>query len=423
MSLGVEQPTFSREVEAGDCGIKWIDFSDRFQDERLREAASVNIVVGGVPEFSERQDIFFNAIAMPYTQGYRRRYSVTYYRQRANNDLQDPYGTVYLDRGLLERRLTKNGWSLDDLMRNRRTWLRQNLINAQTEMLDHISRSEGWNPAKAIWTSGYVHKAEKFLAETDILCRAFSAEGIDEIPFIKEGRQLIIHLVDNKEWHSTRSTYHLADLIVDIAKRGITVINSDGENLTKTFRKKVPITVILHNNIKNKELKTLTSEMSGTAKRDANDEFWIDFPAFVTGSASWLETVSSGSIWLHDDVDTFPGLKEEILLSILIRMLALEDVNGEHSWQGLKAEAEARVGEFLMGTENNIDKYAHLEEWTLQARRYTEMMFRFNMVDDILAYIIETHKAEEGGKDSEAPASHKGPRKGYRYEREIQSAA
>ncbi len=56
-------------------------------------------------------------------------------------------------------------------------------------------------------------------------------------------------------------------------------------------------------------------------------------------------------------------------------------------------EAKILVDGFIMGTKSNLDRYLDLEGWTIDARRYTEAMFKFNMIDDILIAIAEVNKS------------------------------
>ncbi|MCK5219601.1 hypothetical protein KAR10_08765, partial [bacterium] len=142
----------------------------------------------------------------------------------------------------------------------------------------------------------------------------------------------------------------------------------------------------------NGELKTLQTELSGTLARSSNDEYWLDFPVFLTGTASWLEVVSSGIPWLHDGYDTKTGSKRGILVPTLIKMLALEDEKKPYkrTWEELHNAAQQLVGELLMGGNANPEKYTKLEEWTLRARQYTHAMYKFNMIDDILVQLART---------------------------------
>ena len=42
----------------------------------------------------------------------------------------------------------------------------------------------------------------------------------------------------------------------------------------------------------------------------------------------------------------------------------------------------------IMGAAEQQNKYGNLERWTRQAREYSESMFKFNMIDDILAEAV-----------------------------------
>ncbi|MBZ0165630.1 MAG: hypothetical protein K8I00_02405, partial [Candidatus Omnitrophica bacterium] len=106
-------------------------------------------------------------------------------------------------------------------------------------------------------------------------------------------------------------------------------------------------------------------------------------PAHVTGTATWLEVLSSGTPFTHDNLDmTLANVKERQIRSTVVRALALE--RPEATWDELQQEVDAMVPDMISGTKTGERKYANLEARTQQARQLTANMMKFNAVDDIV---------------------------------------
>lgn len=358
--------------------------------QQLHKKSKVHVGISTTLDFIDAGEIIFSDVnPMPNLQG-RKDYGVSRSGNNStNNDLEDPFSVLYLDRGLGDARKTRDGLEVGEIAELRRKWLETQNV---TQQLDVLSKPEGWDPSLAIWSWGYFQDTDMFLKELDILCKAFKDPAVlEKIPFIQgpKGKQLIIHLIPGG-WH--RSAYNYDWLPRELANRGIAVVTEKGQVVSPSLGR-LPITVVLYDRI---ELSQLQSKLSGTLKRDKNSEFYIDFPAFVTGTASWLEAVSCGSIFIHDDLDVIKHQKRNILVSALIRVLALEDKTGELTWEELRSIAEKQVDRYLMGADADPQKFADLESWTRQARAYSAQWFKFNMVDDILAAVVQQTRLPEG---------------------------
>ena len=352
----------------------------------LHKSAHVHIGVSHHVDFVDSNDVVFDMSPLPNVQGHTYD-SVRYYSAPTNNDLQSPYGTLPMDRGLMKRRQKKDVKGMPELIRDRKDWLRGNLENRQFRTLNQEGEKEGWAPENAIWSWGYFQDREKFLEEVDVMCQAFSKDNLEKLPFVENGQQLLIHLIPGK--HISGGFDHR-----ELINRGISVIDEYGNLWPSIYGKDVPITVVLHKGINNTSFRSLQSELSGTLKRNKEDSFWIDFPVFTTGTGSWLEAISSSAISLHDGYDTNPNSKRRILIPTIIRMLALEDKEGKKSWDEIESEATVLVDDYIMGSNPDPTKYFQMEEWTERARKYAEVMFRFNMNDDILREVAKSTGAQ-----------------------------
>ncbi|MCX5666185.1 MAG: methyltransferase [Candidatus Omnitrophica bacterium] len=361
-------------------GFSQISASDLAKQE-LHKAASTHITTG---EFSKdvisfrEGDAVIACNTFPAEFGKKRRARGT--TQKISSDLNDPFGTLYLDRGLYERHLARDSWAPDELIKRRSGWLKNStsLSSEQRQALADLSAEEGWDPARAIWTSAYFQAHETMMPEMNNIINAS-----EKLPFSEGGKQLVIHAV--RGIRAQGEEFSLGKLI----DSGVTIITPSGVVRSPDRSKRRPITIILYNNIDNGEFRSLISELNGTMVKSEKYGFFIDFPAFVTGGASWLEAVSSGSPYLHDDFNTALGYQRELVKSTLVKKLALEDKEGKRSMAELTADAEKQTGAFIAGNPDNIGRYSDLEGWTREAREYSDAMYRFNMIDDILIALAE----------------------------------
>ena len=369
--------------------------SSEIYARELNKLAGVHVGVYGLArQFAGEDDVFFETGPFPNIQGAADR-SVMFNSQKTNVDLRNPYGTLILDPGIRKRRLEKDFWGKERIISERKAWHKKVLTETQNKALNSFSRKKGWNPEEAILSWGYFQRSDKFITEVLILRRALlDKEVLDKMPFTKNGKQVVIHLVTggevDREYKFTPYT-----LSNDL---GINVIDKNGD-IYDAGEGAVPITIILHKKVDNADVRTLQSELTGTLKRDKKNKFWIDFPVFITGSGSWLEAISAGSIYMHDDYDTPSKKKEGILMSALRRWLVLDNKRKYKNNEEIDIDERKYVKKLLMGRDEDIKKYADLEEWTNWAREYSDAMFKFNMIDEILIQVAEVakkkHKKEQ----------------------------
>jgi len=333
--------------------------------------------------------------AMPFQHAYR--YFET--SDVASNDLNAPRGTLILDGTLRDRKLAKDKWSESTLAQTRTLWLQANLSADQLDGLAQAAQGQ-WDTAQAVWTWAYVRNCGAFLQELKRLQTLFNTGKIDPELFQPQGRQVLIHLIGDYPMFE-KNAWINGQILRD---HGIDVISPSGN----VFRSaegsvKMPVTVMLHPSIEHDALMTLVSELSGTFTKVRKDgqEFWLDFPAYVTGGATWLESVSSMSIFRHDDNDV-QRLKQPQLVSTLIKQKALHQPG--NSWRHLEKNAEADVSRMLLGEEDQ--GYGDLRVWTLEARNYSRDMFEnFNWTDDVALALArrEQKRAElRGWRESNA---------------------
>lgn len=361
-----------------------------------RHPADLDIGIGLKSDYWRSSDDVIRFRALPYAAGYNHDYLPSY-RHRASNDLENPWGTLFLDTRFRERRKKRDAWNPETMIRERSAWLSGTLPprSHPGRALAVLSAREGWGATNAIWTWGYFQDTQRFLLEIDELASAFSPENAGSIPFAPGGRQLLFHLVPGK-WAKSPSN-PLMRLSADeaaslLAEKGITVIDPDGKTHEPVSSPKIPVTVILYNAIPHDKLQTLQTELSGTLikTRTEYSEFYVDFPAFVTGTASHWEAVSTGAIHLHDGFDVQEGNGRNNLLHLFVRTLALEDESGKKKMVALREEARKKASGFLMGEPGHRQKYGDLESWTREARELSDALFRFNTADDLLIELADT---------------------------------
>ncbi|MCA9403155.1 MAG: hypothetical protein KC897_05185, partial [Candidatus Omnitrophica bacterium] len=219
-----------------------------------------------------------------------------------------------------------------------------------------------------------------------------AAEVQNEI-FVPEAKQVLIHMVPGSfardirtDTGDTGDQKFRPESLTDL---GFTVVMPDGQVVRPVATTdRVPVTVMVSDGVRNDEMKTLVTEMTGTFKRGQNNAFWVDMPAHVTGTASWLEVMSAGTPFTHDNLDmTLPDVKERQIKATVVKALALE--RPEADMAELQAEAARIVPDMITGAKAGEHKYANLEARTLQARRFTADMMKFNAVDDILLAVAK----------------------------------
>ncbi|MDD5672508.1 MAG: hypothetical protein PHN49_12815, partial [Candidatus Omnitrophica bacterium] len=315
--------------------------------------------------------------------------TVAYYRQRIHNNLRDPFGTIPLSRRRMDERSKKDAMTFAERVAARGAWYQRLLEDPdssfkaiQFQKLGAWAERGKWNLAKAITAWGYIQDAPHFYSEMEKLAAALEGEAVEKIPFVEDGRQIVLHLRVGE--------YALRHFKAeDLVKMGFTVMTPDGELHAGVL----PVTVVLHECMSHPLLEELRTKVSGTLKRGRAERFWIDFPAYVTGLSSWFETASSGSAYLHDDNEADRSHSENTLARLCQTLVALDDRTGRKSWTEVERDADELTNEFLMGRERSIARYDHLEEWTRFSRRNAELLYGLNMIDDLTILLARYARA------------------------------
>ncbi|MEI7999391.1 MAG: hypothetical protein WCH62_07805, partial [Candidatus Omnitrophota bacterium] len=278
-----------------------------------------------------------------------------------DDDLANPYSTMILNHLLNERRKNKDSsWSREDIITKREGWLKDNLSKFYVRRLGEIGREEGWQTSQSIWT--FAHQSGFGLRERlrELVSSQLSNRYYDEKG---NGRQIVIF---------TSAGSIMEEEIPFINKMGIEVIWDGKVSSIPSNIDRVPITVVVSPKpLDNDSVGTLISELTGTLRRDKEDKFWVNFPLFVTGNASWAEAISVGAPWKHDGNDAF-NKKEPDINIILDRYFMISGI-----------EKDPAVYEMF-----KAGHYIDLEEATRHAQRLSEIMFDFNRLDDILAAAV-----------------------------------
>lgn len=309
-------------------------------------------------------------------------YVPDYLNAAVTNDLSHPAGTLMLDTSLSHARAERDTWSLEELASQRAKWRDAVLNEKQNNTLQRIAYSEGWNVDRAIWSLGYFQAAPAALRELRIL-RDVTRSG--EISELLQAKQIVFHL---RLGALAARGIDFQEIIAD----GFRIISDDGEivsnSIAKTTIDKLPITLVLHQKIDYLEMKRCISQLAGCPVRDGNNCFWIDFPLWVTGTASWLEAVSSGAIYLHDNIDAWDKKMPQIS-ELVKKQLILIDDNSDLNYEKISEIANSRAFEYLLGNHQHKKKYVDLEGWSREARNFSEAMFRLNSVDDVIIALAE----------------------------------
>jgi hypothetical protein len=303
-----------------------------------------------------------------------------------STDLHNPFGALILNKELLKKKQQKDNYSKEYIQHKRRLWIKSALGKKQREVLTKLARNNKWDPVNAIWSFAYCANSKSFIEELHTLLSVLFSPSIDKIPFISGGQQIIIHFIirDKKFRFACDET---------LLKMGITVIDENGKSVNSNNNSKLPITVVMYDCLPNIKIEELMTELNGTLVRNCTNKFWIDFPLFITGTSSWGEAISSGSIYLHDGYDGGRP-NREIMLDTLIKIFAINDVNGLFSYADLRVMAERQLGKLLMGEDKEREKYLNLDEWAQYSRNNANLLMKFSLVDDILIKLANNNREE-----------------------------
>lgn len=301
------------------------------------------------------------------------------------NDLHNPRGTVILDRGQYKARQERDGWDLAHLTKARRAWRSAVIPEPCNAALERAAAREGWSIDEAIWSVCYIWNTDVMARELQALAsvvrdtpRALPSNDASSPPHI------VIH---------TRVTgwgdFH--QMSTQLAAIGIRTISTETP-FQPIYRPDVPplITIVAHSTIDNIYMRQAFAQLVGCPVRDSGDTHWIDFPVYVTGSASWLESVSAGGIALHDDMDTISGTKQGQIASLMLkqRILAGESPSGT-LWSALHKQAKSESLQYLIGGDPDGSRYKNLERLSAQARMFTDALYQCNSVDDVIVALAD----------------------------------
>lgn len=305
-----------------------------------------------------------------------------------SNDLHSPRGTVILDRSLYRARKERESWDLAQFKQARRSWRRSVMDQSCNQALEHLARTEGWNVDEAIWSMCYLWDTDKMTRELRTLARLVR-DNPKVLPSDKP--ESLPHLVI----HTRVTTWgYFEQMFRQLTTVGVrTIVASAPHQPILNPAAPSRITLIAHDAIDNNFMRRALSQLTGCAVRDSNNTHWIDFPVYVTGSASWLESLSAGAITLHDDMDTSFGAKRDQIASLLLkkRILAGEHF-GDIPWTRLHSRALSEAAEHIIGNDPTGLRYLNLAELSAQARAFTDSLYAFNSVDDLIIALADKMK-------------------------------
>lgn len=358
-------------------------------DTKIKEA-DLHIVVSGngvdssfLPEKAFVIDVPGYAIAPSYFSSVNGEHNTI-----INNNVANPLGSLILNKSLLERMHQHDNLSLSQLVNKRSIWLEKNLTTMQKLNLDKLSENK-WDPSKSIWSFAYFQESGEFLKELYLI--KMYMEGF---PTLEGGKQLLINMVCGEK------ITDVSDFIDSLKKAMVKVIDSDGLLHSNAEGDTAPVTIVMHRNLQNESVLENVIDLGGTSVRASNNKFWIDYPVYITGQASWLEALAAAKIYVHDGNDTGPGVKLKQLQFLARHTVALGNEDNSKTWQNSRVEVnEILNSTFMHGLFSKNMEYKDLEAWTKKVRRRTELIYKLNMADDILIdtanLLLEEHNTGE----------------------------
>lgn len=296
------------------------------------------------------------------------------------NDLHNPRGTVILDRGLYKARQERDRWDLARLTHERQAWRSAVIAHPANSKLEELASHEGWSVDEAIWSTCYVWDTNKLTKELLTLSN-FIRDNPHALPS-SESSTLPHILIHARPTGWGDFEYMCARL----AEAGIRIIDTTARVVQHLPHGPSPrITLITHSAIDNVYMRQAVSQLVGCPVRDATNSHWIDFPVYVTGSASWLESLSAGGIALHDDTDTLSGNKLGQIASLLLKqeILAGKDLGGL-SWSAAHLSAMWAATSHILGSDSAAYRYRDLERLSAESRAFTDSLYQLNSVDDLI---------------------------------------
>jgi hypothetical protein len=246
--------------------------------------------------------------------------------------------------------------------------------------LESLADREGWRVDEAIWSVCYLRDESKFARE---MCTLTSVVRDDPSALLTPGTSSPPHILI----HALVQSWDAPERWLPQARElGIRIISADTfESELSQSQTACRITIVAHNSIDNIFMRQAFAQLVGCPVRDSSDTYWIDFPVYVTGSASWLEALSAGGMPLHDGEDVSAGTKENQLAALAIkqRILKGEDLF-EQSWTGLHTGAYHHIAVDMVGGDTSGERYRHLERYSAEARARSRSLYQLNSVDDVI---------------------------------------
>lgn len=302
------------------------------------------------------------------------------------NDLHNPRGTVILDRGLYKARQERDNWDLSRLKHERRAWRTAVIAEPCNTLLDVVAAREGWCVDEAIWSMCYIWDTDKLTNEL-LALSSFIRDNPHALPSHDPARppHIVIHARATAWGCFKHMCSRLPDAGIRIIDTTPPIVQHVNPNITPQ------ITLITHSAIDNVYMRQAFAQLVGCPVRDSTNTHWIDFPVYVTGSASWLESVSAGGIALHDDTDTLSGKKYGQIASLLLKqsILAGKDFR-KLSWSTAHRDMMYQASRHILGSDPKGYRYSNLEHLSAQARAFTDALYQLNSVDDLIIALAET---------------------------------
>jgi hypothetical protein len=188
-------------------------------------------------------------------------------------------------------------------------------------------------PEQAIWS--FAHSHELPLELSDLIKFMQTDEGLQK--YYYRGRKNII-IFSSK-------------FIIDrLMLTGVPVITEGKLYVSKRFQG-LPI-VVVAKDLPNQAVRELIGFHAGTLSRGRGNRYWVNFPLFITGEGSWMEAISAGGIWRHDNNDSGSSVMGDI--------------------SSLIADGNMPASTFISDSENTF--YRDLDYWTGWFKKFSDSL-------------------------------------------------
>ena len=296
-----------------------------------------------------------------------------------SNDLASVFGTLPIDSHLAALSVEKQNLTAAELVEARKDWLKRNCNFAQVEALQRLELYEGWQGACAIWGLAYVQNKDVLVKELATL-ESLLKRSSERFPLIAEGKQVVVH-VKLGELSSSERFFNeaFAAGIRFISPQGDVIDGAKGD-----FFGVCPprVTVMVHSQIEHAEFANGMATLSGTLVRSSSTGEWINFPVWVTGSASWLEAMSAGAPFRHDNNDATKVKTPQ--LEALLRKHFILSSGTVPTWRESVEYSSSRVQNYLLGDVATSERYLDLERWTAEAKGLAESVMSISSIDEVV---------------------------------------